>query len=64
MWCRFATLFSRRCRDANKKVESDGTAGGVLGEECRAVLLLVFWGGAGNILYEKIPMKLQANLTG
>ncbi len=28
-----------------KKIESDGTAGGVLGEECRAVLRFVF--GAG-----------------
>jgi hypothetical protein len=30
---------------AISKMESDGTAGGVWGEECRAVLLLVFWGG-------------------
>jgi hypothetical protein len=47
MRSRSATLFIF-CRNL-KKVVSDGTAGGVLGEECRAVLRFVF--GAGKVMW-------------
>ena len=51
MLSRIATLFSA-CGGFHrnlKKIESDGTAGGVLGEECRAVLRFAFWGrGCGS----------------
>ena len=54
MRSRLATLFSAYggFRRNLKKIESDGTAGGVLGEECRAVLRFVF-GASGGLMWLK-----------
>jgi hypothetical protein len=54
-------LASRHCflfRRNLKKVESDGTAGGVLGEECRAVLRFVF-GASGGLLMKKVRILVS-----
>jgi hypothetical protein len=46
----------------SKKVESDGTAGGVLGEEFRAVLRFVF-GAGGGVQSETFQKSMWLNST-